>query len=506
MDVSPASSAPAPAPAPAPAAPAASAPSKDTGAGKTEAPSNAGGDTGASPSGDGAGTTKIEDGASLSQDASASNLDRSSEMTNWKESMQNLAEITGAEDLFHAMQTGTDKFNENFLKSDTVSRNEYAANAKSDAELNNLFGQAIADGKLSAEETQNIKDAMANRDKQAAGFGTAEDKMANAKFDEKDQIANGAFFSYDHEIEDRANGRTDGGQQVTKDSYSRNNNANLQGYLAGKGFANDFEQKPTGNAQAEITNQTAGATADATAVTAAGATADTASVATAVATTSDTGAGKSSYPSWVNDDFKKAIYDHNTQEINAFQQNHIANLGKEEPPIQCSAMGKGQSPFSGFDSGAFSSGFASGGLEGASSAGVVNPQDYLKEDGSYDIAKAFTDSNTQQINAFQQNHIANLGKEEPPIQCTAGGKGQSVFSGFDAGAFDSGFTSGGLGEASSAGIVNPENYMNEDGSYDVAKAFTDSNTQQINAFQQNYIANLGKEEPQIRCKQASPLS
>lgn len=405
-------------PAAPPSAPAAPAPSKDTGSsGKTESAPPAAESKGGEQTGDtGGATAKIEDGVNLSPDANTSNLDRSSEVKNWQESMHNLAGIEGAEDLFHAMQTGTNKFNENFLNSDTISRNEYAANAKSDAELNNLFGQAIADGKISAEETQGIKDAMANRDKQAAGFKTGEDKMAHAKFDEKDQLANGAFFSYDHEMEDRANGRTDGGQQVTKDSYMRNNNANLQGNLAAKGFANDFEQKPIGNTQAEIADQPAGtadtpAGATADAVATAGTTADTTSAATGASP--GTGAEKSSYPSWAKDDFTKAIYDHHTQKINEFQQNHIANLGKEEPPIQCSAGGKGQSVFSGFEAGAFDS----GGLGDFSSAGIVNPENYMNEDGSYDVAKAFTDSNTQQINAFQQNHIANLGKEEPPIQC-----------------------------------------------------------------------------------------
>lgn len=419
MDVS---SAPPAAP---PSAPAAPAPSKDTGSsGKTESAAPAAESKGGEQTGDtGGATAKIEDGVNLSPDANTSNLDRSSEVKNWQESMHNLAGIEGAEDLFHAMQTGTDKFNENFLNSDTISRNEYAANAKSDAELNNLFGQAIADGKISAEETQGIKDAMANRDKQASGFGTAEDKMANAKFDEKDQLANGAFFSYDHEMEDRANGRTDGGQQVTQDSYMRNNNANLQGNLAAKGFANDFEQKPIGNTQAEIANQPAGTAAD----TSAGVTADvisgTAADTTSAATdaSSGTDAQKSSYPSWAKDDFTKAIYDHQTQKINEFQQNHIANLGKEEPPIQCTAGGKGQSVFSGFESGAFDS----GGLGDFSSAGIVNPENYMNEDGSYDVAKAFTDSNTQQINAFQQNYIANLGKEEPPITCVFAKNGVS---------------------------------------------------------------------------------
>jgi len=126
-----------------------------------------------------------------------------------------------------------------------------------------------------------------------------------------------------------------------------------------------------------------------------------------------------------------------------------------------------------------------------------NPENYLNPDGSYDVAKAMTDFNTQKINEAAANFIANMGKSED-IHCAFMDSGQSPFGGAfsDGGGGGGGNTMGngnmfeGFGEVN----LNPQNYLTENGDYDVAQAMKDFNTQQINNFGANFIQNMGKTE------------
>ena len=125
-----------------------------------------------------------------------------------------------------------------------------------------------------------------------------------------------------------------------------------------------------------------------------------------------------------------------------------------------------------------------------------NPENYLNPDGSYDVAKAMTDFNTQKINESAANFIANLGKSED-IHCAFMDSGQSPFGGAFSESGGGNKKSGGADSNSQSGL-NPQNYLKEDGSYDVAKAMKDFNTQKINEAAANFISNMGKSED-IHC-------
>ncbi len=193
-------------------------------------------------------------------------------------------------------------------------------------------------------------------------------------------------------------------------------------------------------------------------------------------------------------DVAKAMTDFNTQKINEAAANFIANMGKSED-IHCAFMDSGQSPFGG--GGGMSGGTGEAGGAAGNQASGLNPQNYLKEDGSYDVAKAMKDFNTQKINEAASNFISNMGKSED-IHCAFMDSGQSPFGGAfsDGGGGGGGNTMGngnmfeGFGEVN----LNPQNYLTENGDYDVAQAMKDFNTQQINNFGANFIQNMGKTE------------